>query len=336
MITGLTYDDILLIPSKSLESRHIPEVSTQLTRNHRIDIPICSANMDTVTGSELAIAMGKYGGVGFLHRNNTIDENIQDIKDSIDGLSDVKGAKVVATVGTKTEEMDRVSRIIDETDVEIICVDIANAYNDNIVKIIDHIKTMNKDIDIIAGNVASAPGALFLASMNVDAIKVGIGPGSACTTRLKTGFGVPQLTSIMMVNTGLRHHGYDIPVIGDGGLRYSGDIVKALWAGANTVMSGRWFAGCDESLHGLEYRGMATEEARSLMKNVSLDVVEEGVAGTVEPSGSCHDILRELVTGLKSGMSYAGCETIEELITNKDITPIRQTQNGIIESNFRI
>jgi len=335
MITGLTYDDILLIPSKSLDSRNDPNLETQLTRNIKMDIPIVSANMDTVTGPNLAVAMSKFGGTGFLHRNNLVDECVDNFEQT---QRRITGSLTPAIPTVGVNEIFRIDRILHCTP-KAICIDIANAYSDKVKQMIEHIQNIDPDVEIIVGNVASAPGALFLADLGVSAIKVGIGPGSVCTTRSTTGFGIPQFTAVQMVKVGLVYRGFlDVPVIADGGLKNSGDIVKAIFAGANVVMSGRFFAGCVESEQSNHYRGMASSEARKILHNDEYvdTIAEEGVVTDLEWTGSVMQVLEKLCNGIRSGMSYGGCRTIDELIRSEHITPIRQTQNGMIESGTRI
>jgi len=331
-----TYDDILLLPNKSLHSRKDPKLETKLSRNIHIDNPITSANMDTITGFELARTMSKMGGVGFLHRNMEIDENVEIVKRCLNEWES-HWSPVVPTVGVSSlQEMTRAESII-ELGVSVICIDIANAYSDRVVNMINFIRSKDAHIDIIVGNVATASAATFLVKHGADAIKVGIGPGSVCTTRRMTGFGVPQLTAVRMVKLGLVEYKYsDIPVIADGGIKSSGDIVKALWAGASTIMTGKLFAGCKEANDPTSYRGMASSDARGVLDTDSDDsVVEEGISIEVEDAGSAEDVITELCNGIRSGMSYAGCNFISELTLSKEVGAVVQTQNGIVESGTR-
>jgi len=331
-----TYDDILLVPNKSLNSRNDPKLETKLSRNIFIDIPITSANMDTITGYDLAKTMSKMGGAGFLHRNMEIDENVEIVKRCLNEW-ETHWSPVIPTVGVSSLlEMARAESII-ELGVSVICIDIANAYSDRVVNMIKFIRSKDPHIDIIVGNVATASAAIFLANHGVDAIKVGIGPGSVCTTRRMTGFGVPQLTAVRMVKMGLMEYKYSsIPVIADGGIKSSGDIVKALWAGASSIMTGKLFAGCKEANDPTSYRGMASSNAREVLKTDSNDsVAEEGISIEVEDAGSAEDVIKELCNGIRSGMSYAGCKHISELTLSKEVGAVVQTQNGIIESGTR-
>lgn len=337
MITqAYTYDDILLIPSKSLYSRSTAKLETKLSRNIHIDIPITSANMDTITGYDLARAMSKMGGIGFLHRNMKIEENCYLIKRCLTNWRP-HWTPVIPTVGVSVAERERAESLL-SLGIDGICIDIANAYSDRVADMIKFIRFKSKDVDIIAGNVASGPAALFLAQNGVDAIKVGIGPGSVCTTRRMTGFGVPQFTAIGMVKHTLMEHKFtQIPVIADGGIKSSGDIVKALWAGASSIMTGKLFAGCSEANNPNAYRGMASNDARQVLLSdgdVS-KVAEEGISIKVENNGSAETVINELCNGIRSGMSYAGCEYISELNMCPNVRAVVQTQNGIIESGTR-
>lgn len=331
-----TYDDILLVPNKSLNSRNDPKLETKLSRNIFIDIPITSANMDTITGYDLAKTLGEMGGVGFLHRNMEIDENCDLVRKCLDSWEN-HWTPFIPTVGVSASEKERAEKLI-YLGINGICIDIANAYSDKVVEMIHFIRSKNQYVDIIAGNVASAAAAIFLADHGVDAVKVGIGPGSVCTTRRMTGFGVPQLTAVRMVKTGLLHNKYsNIPVIADGGIKSSGDIVKALWAGASSIMTGKLFAGCKEANDPNSYRGMASNSARQVLLNdgdVST-VAEEGISIQVEDAGSAEDVINELCNGIRSGMSYAGCKYISELTMSENVMAVVQTQNGIIESGTR-
>ena len=335
-IQAYTYDDILLVPSKSLYSRNDPELGTNLSRNIQIDIPITSANMDTITGYDLAKTMSEMGGVGFLHRNMEIEKNCEIVQRCLNEWQK-SWSPVIPTVGVSGNEKQRAESLI-ELGISGICIDIANAYSDRVSEMIKFIRSKSKDIDIIAGNVATSEAAIFLANHGVDAVKVGIGPGSVCTTRRMTGFGVPQLTAVRMVKSGLIQSGHsDIPVIADGGIKCSGDIVKALWAGASTIMTGKLFAGCREANDPSSYRGMASNSARQVLLNdgdVST-VAEEGIAIEVEDSGSAKDVINELCNGIRSGMSYAGCKYIRELTMSENVEAVVQTQNGIVESGTR-
>lgn len=446
---GLTFDDVLLLPAFSEILPREVNTSTQLTRNIRINIPMLSAAMDTVTESRLAIAMAQQGGVGMLHKNMSIErqaEEVRRVKRSESGMildpvtlsqtatlkealrlmsenkiggipivndqfklvgiltnrdlrfeknlnkkvsevmtkenlvtapegTDLKKAESIlqkykieklpvvnkqgkliglityrdilklkdnpnackdkhgrllvgAAVGVTPETEDRIAALV-KAGVDVITIDTAHGHS---VYVLNEIKRLRKKfpaLDIIAGNIATADGAKALAAAGVDAVKVGVGPGSICTTRIIAGIGVPQLTAIYEAAKGLK--GTNIPVIADGGIRYSGDMVKALAAGASTVMSGSIFAGTEESpgetilYEGRKfksYRGMGSIEA---MKEGSKDryfqdaeeeiakLVPEGIVGIVPFKGALKEVIYQFAGGLRAGMGYVGAKDVKSL-----------------------
>jgi IMP dehydrogenase len=456
---GLTFDDVLLLPAYSEVLPRDVNTSTQLTRNIRINIPMLSAAMDTVTESRLAIAMAQQGGVGMLHKNMSIErqaEEVRKVKRSESGMildpitlaqtatlkqalglmsenkiggipivndqfklvgiltnrdlrfeknlnkkvsevmtkenlvtapegTDLKKAESIlqkykieklpvvnkqgkliglityrdilklkdnpnackdkhgrlivgAAVGVTPETEDRISALV-KAGVDVITIDTAHGHS---VYVLNEIKKLRKkfsSLDIIAGNVATGEGAKALANVGVDGVKVGVGPGSICTTRIIAGIGVPQLTAIYESAKALK--GSNIPVIADGGIRYSGDVVKALAAGASTVMSGSIFAGTEESpgetilYEGRtfkSYRGMGSIEA---MKEGSKDryfqdaeeeiakLVPEGIVGIVPFKGTLKEVIYQFAGGLRAGMGYVGAKDIKALQKAKfiKITP---------------
>ncbi|MFP3317789.1 MAG: IMP dehydrogenase [Thermoplasmata archaeon] len=456
---GLTFDDVLLIPSKTRVDPVETEIRTKLTRNLEINIPIVSSPMDTVTGPEMAIGMAHLGGIGIIHRNqsiedqrlavrsvkreesliirevitigpeNTVAEAIKLMEEKrIAGLPVVdKGVLVGIITGrdvrflkekekkvneimtknpvtgkeniTIEEAMNimqqhrieklpivdnsgklmglitakdiikrekypnstrdsegrlrvgaavgpfdiRRAEILEKEGVDVIVVDTAHAHN---VKVLESIKEMRKriDVDIIAGNIATAEAAKDLISIGVDALRVGIGPGSICTTRIIAGVGVPQLEAISQVAEVADPQG--IPIIADGGIRYSGDIVKAIAAGANSVMLGNLLAGTDEApgqeimIGGRKYksyRGMGSLGV--IQKGISdrygkigeSKYVPEGVEGAVPYKGKLEGVVFQLIGGLKSGMGYVGASNIDELRKNTKF--IRMTGEGLRESH---
>ena len=443
---AITFDDVLLVPRRSAVMPRDVNVGTQLTRNITINIPLLSAPMDTVTESQLAIALAQEGGIGIIHRNMSIDaqcREVHKVKRSESGvildpvtmhpddsvasaqermrLHNISGVPIVAdgnklvgiltgrdlkfldsqekrieevmtrenlitakpnttldearkiiskakvkklllvekdntlagmitmrdierlrefphttkdmrgrlrvgaAVGVRDEE--RIEALIREG-VDIICIDSAHGHSDNVI---DTVRTVRKryDIDIIAGNIATGEAAADLIEQGADAVKVGVGPGSICTTRIVTGVGVPQITAISNVAAAAKDAG--IPVIADGGIRHSGDITKALAAGADSVMMGSLFAGLDESPgHLVIYKGRRFKEYRGMgslgaMEQGSGDrysqgdvvqrdkLVPEGIEGRVPYRGSLQDIVHHLVGGLRSGMGYCGTQTIGDL-----------------------
>mgnify|MGYP001213543011 CR=1 FL=1 len=466
---GLTYDDVLLVPRYSdIRSRRDVDTSTQLTRRIRLQIPIVSANMDTVTEAEMAIVMARRGGIGIIHRFNSIEQQVNQVRqvkrsesfvienpytiaphssvgqarelleerqitglpvvdqggklvgllssrdilfvhddfrlvadvmtprerlvtapmgttiaqaeeilqthkveklplvddsDRLAGLitlrdilkrtlypessKDEKGRLVVgAAIGVAGDYLERATELI-KAGLDVLVLDIAHGHSENALGAIREIKTRLGDVDLIAGNVATAEGTRDLVEAGADAVKVGVGPGSICITREVTGVGVPQLTAVMdCVHEADR---YDIPIIADGGVRQGGDVSKALAAGASTVMVGNLLGGTRESpgvvvvRNGRRYkasRGMAsagaTLERRRREKpgwegeQDLTDVVPEGVEGMVPFKGDVADVLVQLAGGLRSGMSYLGARTLEEFKSNACFMQI--TGAGIAES----
>lgn len=465
---GLTFDDVLLVPKRSpVISRTQTDLKTKLSRNITINIPLVSANMDTITESGMAIALAREGGIGIIHRFMTIGDQVDEvlrvkrsesvmieqpytIKDdrkvhdakkmmleygvsgllvetedrTLDGIitnrdiifeknmerkvaelmtknvitakygttmeqakeilhkhrieklpvvddkkrivglitskdimkmdqypfasKDKKGRLLVgAAVGVKGDFLERTEALLD-AGADTIIVDIAHGHSDNAINTVNMIKKAFPNCELIAGNVATGEGARDLITAGVDAVKVGVGSGSICITRVITGSGVPQLTAVTESVKVSRE--YDIPVISDGGIRTSGDTTKALAAGASSVMVGSMFGGTDESpgktlvKNGKKfkmYRGMASfyaslgrkyrEEGLQVVDSNDLnDYVPEGVEAMVPYKGSVVEIIRQLVGGLRSGLSYCGAKTISEMQNNAEF--IKITPAGYIES----
>ncbi len=466
LFEGLTFDDVLVIPRFSQVLPRDADTSTQLTKDLRINIPLVSAAMDTVTESRLAIAIAREGGCGIIHKNMSITrqaEEVKKVKRSESGMiqdpvtlppsarledalrlmrenriggipvvdennklvgiitnrdlrfekdlsriigdvmtrdrlvtgpvgTDLARAKDImqeykieklpivdsngvlrglitfkdieklksyprackdshgrliagAAVGVTGDTFERVSALV-AAGVDVIAIDTAHGHSQGVMNEVRKIKNEFPSLQIIAGNVATGEGALALAKAGADAVKVGVGPGSICTTRVIAGIGMPQLSAIMAAADALR--GTGVPVIADGGIRYSGDIVKAIAAGAGTIMAGSLFAGTEESpgetsfyegRRVKSYRGMGSIEA---MKEGSKDryfqdaedeiakLVPEGIVGSVAYKGTLAEIVYQLVGGLRAGMGYCGARTIEELQTAEFV---RITSSGIRESH---
>ena len=462
-----TFDDLLLVPKYSEVLPSEVDVSTRLSRNIRLNIPLISAAMDTVTESATAITMARHGGIGIIHRNMSIerqktevervkksesgmiidpvtvnpDQSIREVlsimekfkisgvpvveednklvgiitnrdlrfetdldqkagnvmtKDNLitanegitleeskrilhehriekllivdeegrlKGLITIKDIekikkypnsckdqfgrlRVGAAVGVGSDMEERVSALV-EANVDVVVVDAAHGYSKNVIKTVEKIKILFPALEVIAGNVATPDGIKALVDAGADAIKVGVGPGSICTTRIVAGVGVPQMTAIMECSEEAKK--YDIPIIADGGIKYSGDITKAIAGGADSVMIGSLFAGTEESpgefiiYQGRTYklyRGMGSLEA---MKEGSKDrymcmetegsdkLVPEGIVGKVPYRGPLADNIFQLVGGLKSGMGYLGCRTIKELQEKAEFVKI--TPAGLRESH---
>ncbi len=328
---GLTFDDVLIVPSKSaVRSRKDPNLSTRLTKNLNIGMPFISANMDTVTESSMAIAMGNMGGVGILHRFMTIEQQIQEVH-----LVRAAGLKIIgASIGVNAEGLIRAEALVKEG-VNLLTIDIAHGHSVAMVEMLQKLRDKFQDkVDLIAGNVATPEATEELIRAGADAIKVGIGPGSMCTTRIITGAGVPQLTAVAWCAEAARSH--KVPVIADGGLKSSGDVVKALAAGAETVMLGSLLAGCLETpgeIHGgkKHYRGMASRSAQvSWRGGLPEGMAPEGEATSVPVKGSAKDVIMELAGGLRSGMSYINAENLNEILEKARF--MEMSANGFRES----
>ena len=338
---ALTFDDVTLVPKYSEILPSDVDTSIKLTNFLKLKIPILSSAMDTITESKMAIAIGKAGGIGIIHRNLDIQKQLLEIKK-------VKKHKILvgAAVGAGPKEFDRASAILKEN-VNMIVVDTAHGHTKKVAEIIRFIKKKkNKKTALCAGNVATAEAANFLRKLGVDIIKVGIGPGSICTTRLVAGIGVPQLSAILNVRNGLKSK--NIKIISDGGIKYSGDLAKAFAAGADAVMIGSLFAGTNETPGKLikkngklfkSFRGMGSIGAmnkgsadryfQSKQKDIS-KYVPEGVEGLARYKGKVNDIIYKLVGGLRSSMGYLGSKQIKYLRNNPQFVKI--TKAGFYES----
>ena len=347
LMLGLTYDDVLLLPDASDVVPSEVDTKTQLTRNISLNIPLISSAMDTVTESQMAIAMAKAGGIGIIHRNLAIEEQVTHVKL-------VKGASLIvgAAVGVGDDGYARAQALID-AGVDVVVVDTAHGHHRAVLDAIERIKKAYPDQEVIGGNVATRAGAQALINAGADAVKVGVGPGSICTTRVVAGVGVPQVTAIMEAAKACKKS--DVPLIADGGLQYSGDIAKAIVSGADTVMLGSLLAGCEESpgemieIDGKKYksyRGMGSlgaMQSRGEKKSYSKDrymqddvlaedkLVPEGIEGKVVYRGAVAEVVHQLVGGLRSGMGYAGAATIEDLKRNGRLVQI--TSAGLQESH---
>lgn len=463
---ALTFDDVLLVPSFSEVLPRETDISSMLTTDLRINVPIVSAAMDTVTEKQLAISMAREGGIGIIHKNMSIEkqaEQVRSVKRSESGMiidpvtlhesakvkdalklmaqfhiggipvvdqhnklvgiltnrdlrfeakpdkpvssimtkehlitapagttlekaksilqkykieklpvvkkdgtliglitykdimklqnfpnscKDHLGRLVVgAAVGISSETMDRIEALV-QVNVDVVCVDTAHGHSKGVLDMIKQIRKKYKNLQLIGGNVATGEAALALAKAGVNGVKVGVGPGSICTTRVVAGVGVPQLTAIALASTALKKKG--IPVIGDGGIRYTGDIPKAIAAGASAVMGGSLFAGTEEApgetiiLEGRKfkvYRGMGSLGSMQLgskdryFQDVEDDIkklVPEGIEGRVPYKGLVSEIMVQYVGGLRASMGYVGAKTIKDLNNAK---MVRITNSGINESH---
>ena len=338
---AITFDDVTLVPKYSEILPTEVDTSIILTKFLKLKIPLLSSAMDTVTESKMAIAMAKAGGIGIIHRNLDIKKQIQEIKK-------VKKHKLLvgAAVGAGPTEFRRAEAVLKEN-VDLLVVDTAHGHTKKVAEIVKYIKKRkNKTTALCAGNIATAEAAKFLIKLGVDIIKVGIGPGSICTTRLVAGIGVPQLSAILNVRKGIRKG--NTKIISDGGIKYSGDLAKAFAAGADAVMIGSLFAGTEEAPGKLirkngklfkSFRGMGSVGAMNKgsadryfqfkQKDVS-KYVPEGVEGLAKYKGKVSKVIFKLIGGLKSSMGYLGSKQIKYLRNKPQFVKI--TKAGFYES----
>ena len=338
---ALTFDDVTLVPKYSEVLPSEVNTSVILTKYLKLKIPILSSAMDTVTESKMAIAISKAGGIGVIHRNLVIKKQLQEIKK-------VKKQKLLvgAAVGAGPKEFKRAEAVLKEN-IDLIVVDTAHGHTKKVSEIIKFIKKKkNKRTALCAGNIATPEAAKFLHKLGVDIIKVGIGPGSICTTRLVAGIGVPQLSAVLNVRNGIKNK--NVKIISDGGIKYSGDLAKAFAAGADAVMIGSLFAGTDETPGKIikrngelfkSFRGMGSVGAmnkgsadryfQSKQKDTS-KYVPEGVEGLAKYKGKVGNIVYKLIGGLRSSMGYLGSKQIKYLRKKPQFVKI--TKAGFYES----
>lgn len=305
------FDDLLIVPKKTdLVSREHVSLETALSEKYKFQIPLISANMDSITEWEMVVAMNSVGGFGIVHR-------YMDRESRFYQLEKLKNNTKALSVGITEEEIAIGKDLIDRG-VDILCLDVAHGHSTMMERALYALKNYsirtNKSVHFIAGNVATPEGTEDLIKWGADAVKVGIGPGSMCTTRVVTGAGYGQLSAI----SDCKAVAGQIPIIADGGIRTSGDAVKALAAGASFLMVGRLLAGCDEvpgwARERGVYRGMASSEAQSsFYKERATNKHAEGVATTVPKQGSVRDILPKFIYAIKSGFSYCGAHNLKEL-----------------------
>ncbi len=325
-----TYDDVLIIPSKSdVRSRNEPDLSARLTKNITLKVPFISSNMDTITEANMAIAMDKEGGFGIIHRFISTEDQVKQVR----MIKEAGVKNIGASIGVNLDFKDRARLLINEG-VNVITVDIAHGHSIAMIETLRWLKDTYPSIEVIAGNVATPQGTLDLIKAGADAIKVGIGPGSMCTTRVITGCGVPQLTAIALCAEVAMEH--NVPVIADGGVKTSGDIVKAFSVGANTVMLGSILAGTLETPGEIRkgrklYRGMASKSAQvSWRGGVPKGMAPEGESTYVAIKGHVADVINEFSGGLRSGMSYINATNLNEVRDKSNF--MEMSGSGLYES----
>lgn len=355
---GLTFDDVLLIPAESHVLPNEVKLDTKLAPNLQLHIPLISAGMDTVTEGNMAIAMAENGGLGVIHKNLSIEAQVDEVKKAkgktvdpnlphpaVDNQGRLLAA---AAVGVTSDTFERAESLL-EAGADAIVIDTAHGHSAGVLRKIKEIREHFPNATLIAGNVATGEGTAALFDAGVDVVKVGIGPGSICTTRIVAGVGVPQITAIYDAASVAQKYGKKI--IADGGIKYSGDVVKALAAGGNAVMLGSMFSGTTEAPGTVftnegkqfkSYRGMGSVGAMSQQHgssdryfqggvNEANKLVPEGVEALVPYKGDVSNIIYQIDGGLRAGMGYVGASTIEELIENSQFVQI--TNAGLRESH---
>jgi len=351
---GLTFDDLLLLPGYTDFSRSEIDLSVNITKKIKLSLPFISSPMDTVTESKLAIALGELGGLGIIHRNLSIGDQTAEVK-----KVKAKRLLVGAAVGTEKGFEER-ARALQKANCDIIVIDSAHGFTKKVLEAVSYLKK-NLKLQLIAGNISTKDGAKALIKAGADGLRVGMGPGAICTTRIISGMGVPQITAIL--ETAKIGKTFRIPIIADGGIKYSGDVTKALAAGASAVMMGSFFASSEESpgkkiilkkenvpsrflsifnhkhltFPFKQYRGMGSMGAMKEGAKVKTEgefhgkdyykdraMVAEGVEGLVPVKGSVKELTDQLIGGLKSGMFYVGAKNIKELWEKANFIQISQ------------
>jgi len=342
-----TFDDILVVPQYSdIDSREGVNVSTELA-HYKLDIPIIAANMDTVCEFEMALAMLTLGGLGVVHRYMSREKQLE-IVENISAFAMQKEeatneeVPVAAAVGIKDGVDEHVSALVG-AGTNIIVIDVAHGHHKQVGETIKKIKSLSlkshkgTPIEVVAGNIASPEGAMYLFDAGADTVKVGVGSGSICSTRIVTGHGIPQASALLTIDKIL--HKFEGKMIADGGIRTSGDIIKAMALGSSAVMLGSLLAGTDEAPGDILtnqfnkkikiYRGMASRDAQlEFFGNDPL--APEGVSVTIDYKGSVLDIIPQLISGIKSGLSYSGARSFEEFRNKAQLVVI--SESSLLES----
>ena len=326
--TALTYDDIQLVPSySSVRTRTSVDLSCKISRKYTINIPIVASPMDTVCGYDMAIRLHKLGGVGCVHRFNTLEQQAE-IVTKLSNTIDNKKFPIMVAIGVQEEDKNRALECVIRG-ANVFIIDVAHGDHSNVISMIKWCKENLPDhVDIIAGNIATSDSAIRLQEAGADGLRVGIGGGSLCTTRIKTGFGVPNVTCLEEILKVA-----EVPIMADGGIRTSGDIAKALAVGADCVMLGSLLAGTQESPGKIiesrntlykRYRGSASLETKTTHGQAERNV--EGESTTIPFKGGAKFIINGLIDGVRSACSYAGANSLSEFhpryvrVTNAGLT----------------
>lgn len=350
---GYTFDDLLLVPAYSEVVPADVEIGTRLSQKLVLKMPVVSAAMDTVTEFGMAKALALAGGLGFIHKNLSIESQaamvkaVKSFKGTHESAVDSKGNLLVgAAVSVSINTLERVDALV-EAGVDVITVDSAHGHSKGVLSIIQEIRSKYPNIDLVGGNIVTAQAALALIDAGANIVKVGVGPGSICTTRVVSGVGVPQLSAVMDVVSVTKD--LNVAVIADGGIKLSGDIVKAIGAGADAVMLGGLLAGCEETpgdvleVFGKKVKTYVGMGSLSAMQRGSSDryfqggqkelkkLVPEGIEATVPYKGAIADVLYQMMGGLRSGMGYCGAQDIESL--KRDAQFVKITNAGLQESH---
>lgn len=335
MKTTITFNDVLLVPKYSeVVSRKTIDLSVDLGKNIKLGCPFISSPMDTVTETNMSVAMSNNGGMGIIHRYNTIEEQSSLIRDSLESGADFVGA----AIGVSGDYLERAKSLF-ESGARVLCVDVAHGHHVMMKSALRNLRdTFGDTVHIMAGNVATLEGFNDLSDWGADSVRIGIGGGSICSTRIQTGHGVPTLQSVLDCSKSDR----PAMLVADGGIKSSGDVAKAIAAGAHLVMCGSLFAGTDESPGEIfsasdgkkykVYRGMASVEAQKDWKGSHNSV--EGISTTISHKGSIDNIVSLMKKQLSSACSYSGALNLRDFYQNSEF--ILQTQSAQLESSTHI
>jgi len=336
MRLGLTFDDVCLVPQhNNVESRLVPSLDTWLTKTTSMRLPIVASNMETVIGDDLADVLVAYGSIPLWHRFTTVEK--------IAGWV-LRYPGSFISLGLGTDDQMKLGKILQLVSPKGVVLDIAHGHDARMFRLIEDMKHLHPELEIIAGNVCTTQGYSDLVNAGADAVKVGVGPGAACTTRMVTGFGVPQFTAVYEI--GQLAKKLRVPIIADGGIRGSRDIVLALAAGASSVMIGKLFAqtveGAGETTQPApghpqwkHYRGQASREFQEdYFGEVKEGTVPEGIAGDIKVTGTATDLMDKLLGGLRSALTYGGAKDIKELQRKAEFMRVTAHYGG--ESGTRL